>query len=127
MLSKQILKPILDNEAITRGLGDPEARVLIEWLVAQAEGFSAQLARDDEVLESVQKLCRRARSISRFVSLWTNPKTRGSACQLAATELFAWPLPSTDIDPCELMLDILYYETPEFDEDDCDWEFRQAG
>ena len=37
MLAKRLLSHILDNEALTRGLGDPEARLLVEWLVEQAE------------------------------------------------------------------------------------------
>src|SRR5206468_447579 len=32
MLTKPFLKEVLDNDALTRGLGDPEARVLVEWL-----------------------------------------------------------------------------------------------
>jgi hypothetical protein len=111
MVSKEILRPILANEAITRGLGDPEARVLIEWLVGQAEKTEHQGQSSKEAIASVERLCRRARAISRFVTLWGHPRERGGAYQLAATELFPWPLPTTDVDPCELMIDILAYES----------------
>jgi hypothetical protein len=110
MLPKRILKPILENEAVTRGLGDPEARILIEWLVGQAEAYSAQERCTDRISGEVNRLCTRARAISRFVWLWGRPRSRPAACQLAATERFPWPLPTTDMDPCELMLDILSYE-----------------
>jgi hypothetical protein len=110
MVSKRFLKPILDDEAVTRGLGDPEARILIEWLVTQAEHLSAAGEGTPQADQAVQQLCLRARAISRFVTLWGQRRSRPAACQLAATERFPWPLPTTDVDPCELMLDILAYE-----------------
>lgn len=100
----------MHNDAVTRGLADPEARVLIEWLVSQAERLADQYTAL-ELEAAISKLCQRARSISRFVCLWGEPRSRGAACQLAATERFAWPLPTTAVDPCELMLDILSFET----------------
>jgi hypothetical protein len=108
MVSKSIFRPILDNEAVTRGLGDAEARILIEWLVTQAEKMSAREKCVEKVRRAVEQLCRRARVLTRFVVLWNS--SRASACQLAATERFCWPLPTTTVDPCELMLDILSYE-----------------
>ena len=76
----------------------------------QAEVLAEQRDSTEEVVCAVAHLCRRARAISRFVSLWNNPRSRGAAFQLAATERFPWPLPTMDVDPCELMLDILAYE-----------------
>lgn len=108
MLTKEILKPIIDDDRLTRGLGDPEARQLVEWLVEWTEGrrwTSAQVAR-----EAVQRQCRRARAISRFVHLWCYQDTPGSACQLAASEGFTWPLPARSMDPCDLMEEILRWE-----------------
>ena len=37
MVADPLLHHILSDERLTRGLGDEEARVLIEWLVEQAE------------------------------------------------------------------------------------------
>ena len=57
-----VLSLILGNEALTRGLADPEARMLIEWLVEQAERLTAA-ALPQTVLEAeVARLCRRARA-----------------------------------------------------------------
>jgi hypothetical protein len=109
MLSKRLLRPILDDDALTRGLGDPEARVLVEWLVAQAER-SARAAPAEQLGEAVGRLCRRARSIGRFVHLWCQRRDHGAACQLAAVERFSWPLPTTPRDPCDLMEEILSFE-----------------
>ena len=109
MVATPFLRPILNDEALTRGLGDPEARVLIEWQVEQTE-HCAGAAGESGLVLTVQRLCRRARSISCFVRLWCHEGEHGAACQLAATERFAWPLPSTDLDPCELMHDILTCE-----------------
>ncbi len=108
MLSKPLLVPILTNDALTRGLGDPEARILVEWLVDQAEQLASGVVDENHVRVRVQRLLRRGRGISRFVTLWCYHRQRGAACQLAAAERFTWPLPSDrDVDPCELMQAIL--------------------
>lgn len=113
MLAKQLLSQILDNDALTRGLGDPEARILVEWLVERAECEAGEAACEATVRDAVAKLCRRGRSVSRFVALWCHLGERGAAGQLATAERLNWPLPGAPVDPCELMQDIL------------DWEDRQ--
>jgi hypothetical protein len=104
-----VLSQIVDNEALTRGLGDPEARMLIEWLVEHAERWSAEAAADIVEAE-VARLCRRARAVARFVNLWCYERGRRAACQLAAVERFVWELPTRMMDPCELMQEILFCE-----------------
>jgi len=105
-----LLHLILSDEALTRGLGDAEARVLIEWLVEQAE----ELARSASpgATERVRRLCRRGRGIARFVNLWCGGD-RAGAYQLAAAERFVWPLPVTAVDACELMQHIVAREQRE--------------
>jgi hypothetical protein len=110
MLAKPLLRQILNNDALTRGLGDPEARLLIEWLVERAESL-AELDRGEDIDSRVAQLCRRARAISRFVMLWCQSRERGAAVQLAAVERFSWPLPSGPADPCMLMESILDWES----------------
>jgi hypothetical protein len=109
MCLKSLLRPILHNDSLTRGLGDAEARALIEWLVQRAEECHAR-GGADAVPPEVTRLCRRARAIARFVSLWCYARSYSAACQLAATERFHWPLPPGAADPYELMIDILYWE-----------------
>ena len=58
----------------------------------------------------VEGLCRRGRAIARFVYLWCYQNAPGAAGQLAAVERFAWPLPTRQADPCELMQHILRWE-----------------
>src|SRR5205807_555027 len=65
---------ILDDEALTRGLGDPEARVLVEWLVDRADRMAG--ASEDA---AVAVLCRRGRAIACFVRLWCHERNRGAA------------------------------------------------
>src|SRR5438477_10403969 len=110
MISKALLSPILDNDSLTRGLGDAEARLLVEWLVDQVERVCDDLAPLPTPPTLVNRLCGRARSISRFVQLWCYTNARGAACQLAATERFPWPLPTDTADPYELMYTILTWE-----------------
>jgi hypothetical protein len=105
MLPKLLLAPILDDDAVTRGLGDAEARMLVEWLVEEAD---RRADSDTAVAErEVRRLCRWARAISRFVYLWCYEETHAAAIQLAGSERFNWPLPATYMEPCELMEQIL--------------------
>jgi len=109
--SDAILRGIARDESLTRGLGDEEARMLVDWLVGWAEilGDAARTPQEAEKLAA--RLCRRGRAIGRFVQLWAEPKSRGSAAQLAATERFAWPLPAAHrTDPADLMEHILGWE-----------------
>jgi hypothetical protein len=119
MLSKTILSPILVDDTLTRGLGDAEARVLVEWLVERMERSHAHTGSEAKTREELAFWCRRARAIGRFVTLWCYHSDHGAACQLAATERFPWPFPPTDADACDLMMDILAWEKDQYrDEDD---------
>jgi hypothetical protein len=110
MLPKALLRPILEDEGLTRGLGDPEARILVEWLVERMETSHAGTGSEERTRAELSFWCRRARAIGRFVSLWCHKNDHGAACQLAATERFPWPFPRTDADACDLMADILSWE-----------------
>jgi hypothetical protein len=110
MLPTVHLRSILNDEALTRGLGDPEARLLVEWLVDEAEELARHWPQEEDLSRALTKLRRRARGVSRFVRLWCYDQARGAACQLAAAEGFTWPLPTTALDPCELMYHILCCE-----------------
>jgi hypothetical protein len=109
MLNKMLLSPILTDDNLTRGLGDAEARILVEWLVEQVEGHADDCGEVN--LEPwVKRLTHRARSIVRFVGLWCYESDRRGAVQLAGAERFTWPLPDCCLDPCELMQNILTHE-----------------
>jgi hypothetical protein len=110
MLSKPVLSKILKNDALTRGLGDAEARILVEWLVDQAERAASAAGDESIVTTQVARLCRRGRAIGRFVGLWCHSQSQGAAAQLAAAERFTWPLPPGQGDPCEIMQAILTWE-----------------
>jgi hypothetical protein len=106
MLPRSLLAPILDNDTVTRGLGEPVARMLVEWLIEEAERHSA--SDDDEATaREVKRLCRWARGVNRFVRLWCYEDARAAAMQLAASERFTWALPATWSEPCDLMEQIL--------------------
>jgi hypothetical protein len=109
MLARPLLGDILGDEGLTRGLGDPEARVLVEWLVEQADTLADRSVA--EAAAEVRRLCRRGRAVACFVRLWCYEGSRRSAIQLAAVERFGWPLPTQKgADPCELMQNILTWE-----------------
>jgi hypothetical protein len=110
MRSTPLLQHVLRDEALTRGLGDEEARILIEWLVEWAELLADESETEQAAWDGVRTLCRRARGIGRFVYLWSRHDSRGAAGQLAVSERFHWPLPDDDEDPAELMLRILIWE-----------------
>ena len=104
-----LLRQVLQSEALTRGLEDPEARVLVEWLADMVDQLATDAAAESSLPRSLDQLTQKARAIARFVSLWCQGE-RGSAVQLAAVERFTWPLPTTAVDPCELMKAILSRE-----------------
>jgi hypothetical protein len=114
MQVKPLLGFILRDDALTRGLADPEARMLVEWLVDQAERLARVMATEGAAMMEVKRLCRRARAIGCFVNLWCHQRERGAAIQLAGAERFTWPLPTRSVDPCELMHHILGCETSGF-------------
>jgi len=108
MSLRAFLTPILNNDRLTRGLDDAEARMLIDWLVAHAEALSPQ---DPGANRKLAQRVMRARAIARFVALWCHERSPGAALQLAATERFGWPLPVGAMDACDLMHDILQWES----------------
>ena len=113
MVVNPLLHPILRDERLTRNLGDAEARVLVEWLVEQAEEL-IRTQNEEKAQAAVRWLCRRGRAVAQFVHLWCGKKARGAAGQLAATARFAWPLPPAHADPYELMCSIITCESDQF-------------
>jgi hypothetical protein len=104
-----LIRQVLQSESLTRGLEDPEARVLVEWLVEKVDQLAVDSTAEPSHPRTFEQLSRRARAVARFVSLWSQGE-RGSAVQLAAVERFTWPLPTAAVDPCELMKSILSRE-----------------
>lgn len=104
-----LLRQVLQSESLTRGLEDPEARVLVEWLVDKVDNLAADPKTKHALPKTLGQLSQRARSIARFVSLWSQGEW-GSAVQLAGVERFTWPLPTSAVDPCDLMRAILSRE-----------------
>lgn len=109
MLARRELTPILDDEALTRHLGDAEARVLVEWLVDRAEALHQSLALEQARAE-LAGLCRRARLMARFVRLWCLDRLPGAAAQLASAERVNWPLPDGPVTAWELMQGLVDWE-----------------
>jgi hypothetical protein len=102
-----LLRPILHDDALTRHLGDSEARILVEWLVERAE----YLETDANADAKVGALCRRARAIGLFIGLWCYRGQQGAAAQLANAEGFDWPLPEPGLDADLVMEHILEHES----------------
>jgi hypothetical protein len=107
MQSLPLVRYILRDEAVTRGLGDCEASLITDWLAYRAEQIAERNDSEIKAWAEVYDLCRRARLIGRFVYLWSNPGDRGAAIQLVANEQLHWPLPKGDLEPIELMLGLL--------------------
>ncbi len=120
MVANPLLHQILSDELLTRGLGDAEARVLVEWLVEQAEELM-ELESGEKAQRSVGWLCRRGRALAHFVRLWCLDREWGAAGQFAAAERFAWSLPAAAADACELMLAVVSWEGDQF------WQRRRMS
>lgn len=109
MLARSFLDPILRDDALTRCLGDPEARLLIEWLVDEAERLEG--LPDDALSAAVAALCKRGRVMSRFVRLWSIDEQPAAATQLAACEGLTEVLPIGRVGPRRLMRQIITHES----------------
>lgn len=107
MQSTLLVRHILRDEAVTRGLGDIEARMIVEWMADRAEQLAIIAPSDDIAWTLVRQLCRRARVIACFVRLYCDRESRGAAIQFTAAERLYWPLPTGDIEPGELMEGLL--------------------
>lgn len=110
MLPRDLLDTILRDESLTRGLGDAEAQLLIEWLVDWAELLIGSMEHEAEARLQIERIRLRARAVARYVSLWSVPGSRGAAYQLAAAERFPWSPPSSLTDSFSLMQRILSLE-----------------
>jgi hypothetical protein len=126
MQSTPLVRHILRDEAVTRGLGDVEARMIVEWLAERAEQIATTSPNEAVAWEAVRAMCRRARAIACFVRLWSSSRSRGAAVQLAAAERFIWPLPVGDVESGELMSGILAWEDRQNDLE-CSARFRRAA
>jgi hypothetical protein len=104
------LRPVLADEGLTRGLGDAEARVLVEWLADWADRLVSAVPDDAARRSRFDYLHRRARALARFVCWWGDERHRPAAVQLAAVERFGWPLPPPEVDPCDLMQQLVAWE-----------------
>ena len=105
-----LLRHVLRDEALTRGLDDIEARMLVEWVADWTELLAEAARTDDDAWSCVRRLCRRGRAIGRFVHLWCEQNNPGAASQLAAAERFNWPLPTHPVEAPDLMHHILTWE-----------------
>jgi len=109
--SDMLLRRLAGDDSLTRGLGDVEARMLVEWIVNWGELLLSSAKNSAEAESLALRLARRGRAIARFVLLWKEPRCRAAAIQLVATEQFAWPLPASEsITSLELMEQILNWE-----------------
>lgn len=105
-----LLRHVLRDEGLTRGLGDIEGRMLAEWVADWTELLVEASRTEADAWSCVKRLSRRGRAIGRFVQLWNEPHDRGAAAQLAAAERFTWPLPTNEVEPADLMHHILTWE-----------------
>lgn len=110
MQRRPLLNLILRDDALTRGLDEAEASVLIEWLADWAERFLSESPAENVAISKIESLRRRGRAIRRFVALWCHERDEGAAIQLASTERFTWPIPESEADPWELMQEIVRWE-----------------
>jgi hypothetical protein len=111
MLADKCIHQVMSDERITYGLADPEARVLVEWLVTKAEAIpETDLQEEDQ--QCAWQLCyRRAKVLRQFVALWCYRGRPEAAIQLAASEGMSEYLPIASMDePVDVMLAMMKQE-----------------
>lgn len=110
-VAQPLYRRIVNDESITRGLGDIEARMLVDWLCDWAELLEDTMPEEEDAIRQVNKLSKRAKAIGKFVVLWSDGVSKCGAVQLAATERFQFPLPPEDYTGDEVMAGILKWES----------------
>jgi hypothetical protein len=111
MTAQACIHQVMRDGRITHGLEDPEARLLVEWLVEKAEAIpNSGLAENDQGL--AWSLCyRRAKVLRQFVSLWCYRGRPEAAIQLAASEGLADYLPDSSVEEApDVMLSLMKQE-----------------
>ncbi len=86
MGNRSLLNLILHDDALTRGLEDPEARVLVERLAELSERCGERGTDASDMLMRTERLRRRGRAIRQFIDLWCHRGEHAAAIQLAASE-----------------------------------------
>ncbi|MER3415417.1 MAG: hypothetical protein C4297_04280 [Gemmataceae bacterium] len=96
-------KALAGDERLVAGLHDPEARYLVEWLIAAGNSLSRA------GLESLLPwLYGQARTARQFVYLWCHARDYAGASQLVGCDFPHFPLPSPAVnDPVSVMEAIL--------------------
>jgi hypothetical protein len=107
----KLIRRVLSDEALTRGLGDIEARMIVDWLVGWAEYLMDLHPNMQVAEEQLDKWCMKARAIGRFIRLWEEDSTRPAAMQLAGVERFPWPLPDGSLPVADVLEQILAWES----------------
>lgn len=110
--SAALVRALARDEGLTRGLGDIEARMLVDWAAGWAELLARSAADASQAEHLVGRVRRRAGVLGRLVRLWGDRRTRPAACQLAAVERVTCPLPRGRVDPADLMAALLEWERP---------------
>lgn len=111
MVAENCIHQVMRDDRITHGLADPEARVLVEWLVNKAETIpDTELESQDKIY--AWELCyRRAKVLRQCVSLWCYRGRPEAAIQLAASEGMADYLPDGSVEePVDVMLSLMRQE-----------------
>ena len=102
--------PILDDEAVSRNLGDAEARLLFEWLVERAE-LAAAKADTEVAAERAVAALSRSGALDRQVRLaLVQAADQGAGRAARLGRALDWPLPPADIDAWSLTGRILRFE-----------------
>jgi hypothetical protein len=89
---------VMGDARLTYGLEDPEARLLVEWLVDKAEHLPESGLAETEQDKTWQLYYRRAKVLRKCVQLWCYRGRPEAAIQLAASEGLSEVLPNSAVE-----------------------------
>lgn len=112
MVADACIDQVMHDDRLTSGLADPEARLLVEWLVDHAETIpQTGLGECDQQL--AWTICyRRAKVLRQFVSLWCYRGRPEAAIQLAASEGMSEYLPDSSVEEAVDVMLVLMKQQP---------------
>lgn len=111
MDAERFLDNIRDDEGLTSGLADPEAGMLLDWLMAEVRAAASTLSEEQQVWDFVGRKKRRARLFAKTIEAASYGEDPDAVARLWSNEPLRPDLEEWDVeDPAAGMRRLIEWE-----------------